>query len=181
MVAAATCGQSRGAMPRPRKVKTRAVLATHLKFLGVTTATLKLYRSAVQEFFKWRRQQGLPRCISFLELDGQLAEFINALYVSGDPLYKAANVLSGMKRLLPQARKLLEISGLYYKSWVRVTPRKRALPIKAEWVKAFGSYALAQKRPLFGLLAVFGFLGLFRASELCSLTFPQLRFVSGSV
>lgn len=122
----------------------------------------------------------MPSCRSYRAFDAQLSQYINGLYLRGDPMYKAANVLSGFKRLMPQCRRSLEISALYYNNWAKTTPRKRALPLKPEWVKAFGVYAAVVKQPLLGLLAVLGFLGLFRVTELLELRSFQLTFVSES-
>ena len=96
-------------------------------------------------------------------------------------MYKAANTLSGFKRLLPQCRRYLEVSGLFYKNWARATPRTRALPLKGERVKAFCSFASASKRPNVGILVVLGFLGLLRVNELTSLQFSQLTFVNSEL
>lgn len=165
------CGPMFRLMPRPRKSRCREVQATHLKFLGVTPVTLSLYKKTLHEFFQWRRRRGLGCIVSYEVLDAQVSDYINDLHVRGDPMYKAANVLSGFKRLHPQCKRFLEVSGLYFKNWVRTTPRTRALPLKGEWVKAFFAFASASKRPWLGLLVVLGFLGLLRANELTSLQF----------
>ena len=107
--------------------------------------------------------------MSYDVLDAQLSEYINDSDVRGDPMYKAANTLSGFKRLLPPCKGCLRVSGLYFKSWVRTTPHTRALPLKGEWVKAFCSFVSASKRPQVGLFVVLGVLSLLRVNELRSL------------
>ena len=174
MLAAACGGQLVIPMPRKRKLFVRNVQATHLKFVGVTAATHKLYNSAISEFMMWRRRNSLPRCSTFEEVDLQLAEYINSLYVKGDPMYKAANALSGLRRAIPQARRRLEVSGQYYKNWVRVTVRTRAIPLKSEWVRAFATHAFLKGEPDLAILLLTGFLGLLRVSELTSLTYAQI-------
>ena len=141
-------------MPRPRDSKVRAVRATHLKFLGVTPNTLKLYKHAVHEFFTWRLEQRKSKCKTFKAFDEQLSQYINGLYLKGDPMYKAANALSGFKRLMPQCRKSLEVSSLYYSNWAKSVPRRRALPLKADWVRVFGSFAQVHGQPELGVLVV---------------------------
>ena len=108
-------------MPRPRKGVSRSLQATHLKYLGVTAVTTKLYLHAVHEFFKWRRTDGHLFCARHGKLDQQLAEYINYLHARGDPMYKAANALSGMKKFMPQTRRCLEVSAAYYGNWSKVT------------------------------------------------------------
>ena len=76
--------------------------------------TTKLYLHAVHEFFQWRRGAGGAFCRLHVGLDIQLAEYINFLYVSGNPMYNAANALSGFKRSLPKYREALEMSSLYF-------------------------------------------------------------------
>ena len=165
-------------MPRPRNPRLRYVQATHLKFLGVTSSTTKLYKSAMHEFCIWRKKQGMFRCSSYAVLDRQLGEFFNYLYQAGMLVYKAASALSGLKRLLPQCRRSMDASSLYFKNWVKSVPKTRALPLKADWVRAFVAFSHVQQEPLMGLLLVLGFLGLFRVSEVLDLHFSQLTFVS---
>ena len=136
MQEAALCGLGPG-MLRPKVSRTRQFQATHLRYLGVSPVTLKLYRHAMHEFFVWRKSVGLAKYRSYGCLDEQLSEYINSLFVRGDPMYKAANALCGFKRLLPQCRKKLELSSAYYKNWSKTAPRKQALPLKEEWVLAF--------------------------------------------
>ena len=96
-------------------------------------------------------------------------------------MYKAANALCGFKRLLPGCKHFLEVSNQYYKNRSRTVPRKRALPLKAEWLRAFAVYAHTQKLHRMVLLLLAGFLGLFRVDELLSLKFAQLTFLSPSL
>ena len=165
-------------MPRKRKVVLRSVQATHLRFLGISPHTLLLYRRAVHEFFVWRRRTRQRACRDYADLDLQLAAYVNELYAQGDPMDRAANVLSGIKRFIPRARRCLDIASLFYSNWAKITPRKRALPLKAEWAQAFSSYVFAQGHPTMSLLILVGFLGFFRIQELLHMQFSQLLWTA---
>lgn len=103
------------------------------------------------------------------------------LDVVGNPMYKAANVLSGFKRLFPKYRKALEMSSLYFQNWSKTVPRKRALPLKPDWVKIFATYAYTQGHLRMGLMFVVGCLGLFRIEELLHLKLAQLSLLSNKL
>ena len=124
-------------MPRQRARHARSVLSTHLKLVGIRSSTISLYRRALLEFLAWRKSVGLTKCRDYAELDLQLADYISHLYSKGDPLYRAANALSGMKKFMPQTRRSLEVSAAYYGNWSKITKRVRALPLAPHWAKAF--------------------------------------------
>lgn len=92
-------------MPKPRKAVSRSVQATHLKFLGVTPATLSLCRMVLHDFPKWRQRHNLSCLFSYEVFDTLFADYTNDLHVRGDPMYKAANTFSGFTRLFPQCRR----------------------------------------------------------------------------
>ena len=96
-------------------------------------------------------------------------------------MYKAANALSGLKRLLPQTRRHLDISGSYFRNWSRVAERVRALPLTPKIARAFVAYACGRGLPQFGAAVLVGFLGLLRVRELNSLRYSQLCFASWCV
>ena len=90
-------------MPRPCKEKNRLVQATHLKYAGVRPTTIKLHLKALEEFISWRRAKCRSPLASLLQLDAEVADCINYLYVNGDPMYRAANLLAGFQRVVPSS------------------------------------------------------------------------------
>lgn len=96
-------------------------------------------------------------------------------------MYKAACVLSGMKRFIPRARRHLDTASLYYANWAKITSRKRALPLKGEWARAFAAYAFARDKASMALLVLVGFFGFFRIQELLRMQFSQLLFASSEL
>lgn len=156
------------------------ILSTHLKLVGIRSSTIRLYRRALIEFLSWRKSSGYTGCRNYADLDLQLADYIAFLYAKGDPLYRAANALSGLKKFVPQTRRSLEVSAAYYSNWCKVTKRARALPLAPQWAKAFVSYAYLTRQPEMGLLVLTGFLGLFRVGDLLSLECGQLLPVASN-
>lgn len=57
---AVACGPVSEPMPRPRKRVLRLVQATHLKYLGVSAVTTRLYLHAVYEVFNGGEGQAVP-------------------------------------------------------------------------------------------------------------------------
>ena len=67
-----------------------------------------------------------------LQLDDDLAEYINHLFQEGDSVSFAGWVLSGLKRFYPRCRPHLQSSQLYLRSWQRVHLRHAAVLVGGE-------------------------------------------------
>ena len=147
----------------PREVR------KHLKEVGVTKLTLQRYTKAVNSFVAWRHFNNIPVARGAQALDNQVGEYFNFLYQSYRPLHHAGDCLSGLKRLYPFTRRLLDTAGLYYKNWVRVTKRRKALPLSSKLVRGMAAVAVGQGNLGFALSLLIAFLGLLRTGEVLAL------------
>ena len=162
-------------MPRARADKKRLVKASHIKFAAITITSLLKYRKAVRAFLQWRADQGHAMPVTLTALDILFSEYSNALYVGDEPMYKAADALSGLKRYYPQCRKHLDVSHAFYSYWAKSVPRRRAFPLPPSWVQGMAAVAFREDKPVIGLLFLCAFLGLFRVGELLTLTAGQVH------
>ncbi len=124
-------------MPRPSRKACTFVRKVHIKFESMAPKTLIKYKVAVRRFFWWRRPAGFSYPSDLTELDFQVGEFFNHLYLDESPLGWAQDCLSGLKRLFPRCRRHLETATLYYGNWVKATKRVKALPFNQKWCEAW--------------------------------------------
>ena len=148
-----------------RSLPRLGVRKEHLKEVGITHTTLKRYKKAVNSFFVWRTNNNLEVALSYSCLDFQVGEYFNDLYRRFMPLHYAGDCLSGMKRLFPHTRKHLDTAGLYYKNWVKVTKRRKALPLSSELVRAMAAHAVGKGEVRFAVCLLLAFVGLLRTGE----------------
>ena len=132
-------------MPARRVRMRRQVQIAHLKYPAITHTTLRRYKLSVKSFFAWARSSKLRLPHSFLELDGQLSEYFNFLFLDDRPMHWAADSLSGFKRLLPSCKRHLNISNLYYKNWTKCLMRERAIPLSANLVQGMAAAAFTKQ------------------------------------
>ena len=140
-------------MVRRRNVSRR----DHLRFLGITHRTRRSYEKAVAAFFEYIRalRGRLPH--TMLQLDDDLAEYINHLFQEGDSVSFAGWVLSGLKRFYPRCRPHLQTSQLYLRNWQRVHLPCRATPLSWLGAKAVAAAAARVNRFDLALLVLLGF------------------------
>ena len=160
-----TRSSGQGARPRPRM---------HLREVGIQTKTRNRYRNSLRKFFDYLRQHNLPIPMHVSKLDRTVAGYLNHLWMDDAPEVQAADILCGIKRYLPQARRSLHISSFYFSNWRRTIARSRALPITARFVQALVGLAAAWER--WDLAALFGlaFTGVLRTDEMVRLRFSDI-------
>ncbi len=122
-------------MPRLSMKNSRFVRKVHIKFESMAPKTLIKYRVAVRRFFWWRNSAVFYYPSDLSELDYQVGEFFNHLYLDESPLGWAQDCISGLKRLFPRCRRHLETATLYYNNWSKATLRVKALPFTPNMVR----------------------------------------------
>ena len=161
-------------MAKSRRIQ--RVRRKHLKEVGVKPKTITRYHNQIRKFFRWCRlyYQALPRDPH--EFDDRVAEYLNIMWLEGDSHSYAGDLLSGIGRFLPRAKRHLCISRQYFKNWSRVLHRRRAVPFPLLLVQGMIGVALLRRREdLSGLLAA-GFKGFLRTQEMVELRPQQLFF-----
>ena len=164
-------------MPRKPLKPASSVRKSHLKFLGIAAPTRIRYFKAVREFFKWRKTNCVAPALGPEEVDEQLAEFVNSLFQRDRPLYIAGDALSGLKRFYPRLRRRLDLSGMYYKTWVKLIKRRKAIPLTKDLVRGMAVAGILYGRPDFAAAILVGFAGLLRTGEICSIQMKDVRIV----
>ena len=101
---------------------------SHLKILGVAAPTRIRYFKVVRDVLRWRKTNCVAPALGPEEVDEQLAEFVNSLFQRDRPLYIAGYALSGLKRFYPRLRRRLDLCGMYYKTYVKLTKGEKRSP-----------------------------------------------------
>ena len=152
----------------------RSVRKVHLKYVGITPKTLERYRRALQGFFRHLRRYGIPLPRTMGEFDEAVAEYINEMWLEDEPHGYANDLISGISRLLPRARRHIPTSRMYIRNWGTTLARKRACPLPRELVLAMAGAAFLRRRPDVAAVLLVGFAGLLRTAEMVSLKREQL-------
>ncbi|CAK0838138.1 unnamed protein product [Prorocentrum cordatum] len=80
------------------------------------------------------------------ELDDELSEYINHMWLNGDSHGYAADTVSAMARFCPGARAAIPTTRQYLRNCDKVLVRKRAFPVFKELARAMVGAALAYDR-----------------------------------
>ncbi len=149
-------------------------LPEHLRWKGVKPRTLKAYCKALHHFFlhlKLKRTR-LPRSIS--SLDQLLADYINHMYLEGEPIGYAGHLLSAIKRFYPPCRNFLHKSRQWHNNWQREYVPVRAKPMP--WLIARGvvAAALLDEDLPFAFLTLLAYRRFLRTNEFLSLTYGDI-------
>jgi integrase len=164
-------------MPRGSLNKGRVVRKVHIKFESMAPKTLIKYKLAVRRFFWWRKSAGFPYPGDLTELDYQVGEFFNHLYLDESPLGWAQDCISGLKRLFPRCRRHLETATLYYGNWVKATKRVKALPFTPQMVRGMSAFSLIKGNANFAACILIMFAGLLRIGETLGLKLRHINCV----
>ncbi|CAK0857154.1 unnamed protein product, partial [Prorocentrum cordatum] len=113
---------------------------------------------------------------SLEELDARASEFVDHLWGEGEPESWATDIASGLKRLVPRARKALTVTGFFLNNWRRTVSRCRALPFTPLIVKGLAGMAFAEDLWNFGTALLVGFVGLLRTDEILGLRSRRVMF-----
>ena len=158
-------------MPRSQK---------HLRDLGIAGRTIKIYQREVSLFLAHLDACRIELSKTFVDLDHQLAEYINLLFQEGESISRAGWVLSGLKRLYPRCRKELQTSQQWYTNWTREHLPQRATPITWTIVQGFLGVCLHESWYSLGLTILLSFVFFLRIGEAMNLTFPDITLERSS-
>ncbi len=111
-----------------------------LRDLVVTTRTLKLYRAATAEFYRWCRREGIGTPRDALTFDSVVSQWAEALWQEGDMKCLLNRGLCGLAHLVPALRGRLPGSWRLYNAWSRTEERRQAPPIELLLAQAFAGY-----------------------------------------
>ena len=161
---------------QPRRAK-----RAHVKCEGITDRTLQRYRKQVYHFFVFLHVHGYQLPESMAELDIAAGDYVNHLYLEGEPHGHAQGFICGLRRLFPRCRKHTDTAKSYCTYWTRGLKRRRALPIPADVLLGMVGTAFAFNEERVAVTFLVSFLGLLRAGELLALTPRQMRTIGNKV
>ena len=152
---------------------------SHLKYVGIGSKTLIRYRTQVARFFHYLEVLQKPFPDTTKELDLELSEYINHLWLDGGSHCCARALVSGLHRFVPRLRGRLATSRQCLRNWERTLVRKRAFPLPRNCVIAFAGVAYAYKRLDLSAILLTGFLCMLRTMEAVTLQVHQIIFFPG--
>lgn len=132
-----------------------------LENVGVTPATRERYLTAVH-----RMSHLLPMVTSEASFDDLVADWIQAEFEDGTPLYLVGDALSGIHHFEPYTKKKLPKSWRLYSIWRRYEVPCRAPPLTQDITLAMAGWCVSNGQLVMAALLLLGFHALLRTGEL---------------
>ena len=101
----------------------------HLKYKGISSSTRSAYAKQVNGFFLHIRLNGLQLPRSMERLDELISEYINHMWLEGEPQGYAGHLLSGLARFMPVTKGKLHTSWQYFNNWRTLVHSVQASPL----------------------------------------------------
>jgi len=105
-----------------------------------------------------------------------MADYIDHMFLDGEPIGYAGDLISAMSRFNPMSRLRIPTTRLWFRNWQREVIRVRALPIPAKACQGLAGIALAMRRVDLAALLPLGFLCMLRTGELLSVRPKDVTF-----
>jgi hypothetical protein len=147
-----------------------------LKYRGIVPKTRQRYERAISTFFNHLSSSSLSLAGSWSDLDGQVSNYIDHMFLEGEPVGYAGDLLSGLSRFVPGSRLRMPTARLWFRNWQREIVRKRALPIPCVVVKGMAGMALALNRRDLAVLLPLSFVCMLRTGELLGMQKRDIAF-----
>ena len=171
-----------GSRPRKRQVisredrfKTRQAIGP-LHGLLMTANMRKRYESALVRYFAFEELLSLPAPMDDVDLDGQVAAYVEQLWQEGDPRYWAEDTLSGFTKLVPSLRGGFRLSWSLVTAWQRNEPPQRCAPLSSDILLAMVGRTIQLGWHRMSVLLVVGFHCLLRTAEMYNLRVADFEF-----
>lgn len=151
----------------------------HLKYRGIKSRTLNAYSKAVHKFFRHltRLKVKVPKTVR--RLDAVLAEYINHMWLEGEPVGYAGHLISGMKRFYPPCKNALPTTAQYFANWQREHVPNRALPLPWFVCRGIVALAIADANWSFAFVTLLAFRRFLRTMEFLCLKFEDIQVLPG--
>jgi len=170
------------AVPRKRRVLSREDRHLKRQKLGpladllLTANMKKRYEAALIRFFAFERLCNLPAPMDNVDLDGNVASYVEQLWQEGDPRYWAEDVLSGFTKMVPSLRGGFRLSWSLVTAWQKNEPPQRCAPLSKDILLAMIACASERTWHRFALLLAIGFHCLLRTAEMYHLRVADFEF-----
>jgi len=136
----------------------------------------KRYESALIRYFVFDESMQFSAPIDDVELDGNVAKYVEQLWQEGDPRYWAEDTLSGFTKLVPSLRGGFRLSWSLVTAWQRNEPPQRCAPLSVDILLAM--IGLAVQRGWLGMCALLavGFHCVLRTAEMYRMRVADFEF-----
>lgn len=147
---------------------------TGLRFLGLKPRTLQCYENALRNFFQWLEDKSEDLPSRFTQLDRQVSQYLEHLWMDDVNVTYAGHLLSSLRRFHPQSRYRLPLSRLF-SNWKAIITPKQAVPMPATVVMGIAGAALSINDVPFAALILVGFAAFLRTGEMTNLAAADVR------
>jgi len=127
-------------------------------------------------YFAFEELFSLPAPIDDVDLDGQIASYVEQLWQEGDPRYWAEDTLSGFTKLVPSLRGGFRLSWALVTAWQRNEPPQRCAPVSVDILLAMVGMTIQRGWHRMSVLLVVGFHCLLRTAEMYNLRLADFEF-----
>ena len=142
---------------------------TGLRFLGLKPRTLQCYENALRNFFQWLEDESEDLPSRFTQLDRQVSQYLEHLWMDDVNVTYAGHLLSSLRRFHPQSRYRLPLSRQLFSNWKAIITPKQAVPMPATVVMGIAGAALSINDVPFAALVLVGFAAFLRTGEMTNL------------
>ena len=146
-----------------------------LRFIGLKPQTLRSYRSALAHFFQWLDDENRPLPSRSHQLDEDLSEYLEHLWLDDVNITYAGHTLSAFRRFYPRIRYKLPQAKQFFSNWKSVHVPRQAVPMPPEVALALGGLAISIKDYTLAFLILVGFAAFLRTGEIASLEAQQIQ------
>ena len=151
-----------------------------LRFIGLKPQTLRSYRSALAHFFQWLDDESRPLPSRSHQLDEDLSEYLEHLWLDDVNITYAGHTLSAFRRFYPRIRYKLPQAKQFFSNWKSVHVPRQAVPMPPEVALALGGLAITIKEYSLAFLILVGFAAFLRTGEIAGLQPHQIQVDTSS-
>ena len=111
---------------RALKARRKPVHAIGLKYRGIVPKTRQRYERSISTFFRHLSSCSMGLAGSWSDLDRQVADYIDHMFLEGEPVGYAGDLLSGLSRFVPGSRLRMPTARLWFRNWQVWVERQKA-------------------------------------------------------
>ena len=116
--------------------------------------------------------------MALADVDDAVAEYVESLWAEGGLCSRARFLVACIQHSVPSARRHLDLSWALIRTWQRMEPPVRAVPLSCSLALAFAALARIKRAPDIAVLLLVGFEAMLRTGELFALRESDVQFTS---
>ena len=158
----------KGACSKEERQKVRKSMGT-LKSLTVQPKTKSRYKLALEDFFKFLKDEHLSLPHRKEDMDSIVSDYLEHLWSQGEGRATASTFMASLQDYMPQLKHHLQGSWRLMKTWTTHEIPSRAPPMTEAVLQAMVGWAVTKEHYTFALSLLVAFYGLLRTGELLAL------------